>query len=183
MSSTNLLETIRKPVRPNHYVFPGIGLAYKWSAYEIVFEVKKLSNGKELSIEDSVSSILFRVFGKTHDDLTIETRKSEITFPRQVGMVLLNMLGFSLSASGYQYGRDHATALHAKRKRCFPLLQIKDNKDEYDNLVCAINAAHILYPKINLSELPGGWNDPNARIYKPQPRNGEQSCKVPAMQG
>lgn len=64
---------------------------------------------------DVVSKIVWEAFGKNFIMLQKKTKSPEYAFPRQVHMTLTQLSGFSQSESGAVFGKDHATALHAKR--------------------------------------------------------------------
>lgn len=156
--------------RPNHYVYPGITSPFILGAHRVVDEMIN-EFGEPLPVTDGINYIIEKVFCIDSYLLLVKTRKNDIVFPRQVGMLLLRLANYSLSKSGAIYGKDHATALYAVKKKCYPILETKSTKDEYYNLVCSIKAFNILYPKYSLSDLPRGWDNFNERIYKPQPRH------------
>lgn len=168
------------PSRPSHYVYPGTTSLSTLGASQVV-EAMLVQHGKALPVTDGIDFILSKVFNVDIDSLKLKSRKPEIVFPRQVGMLLLRLSNYSLSSAGGYYLKDHATALHAINKKCFPILETKYPKDDYDNLVCAIRAFHMLYPQYSLSILPRGWDNPYIKIHKPLPGHGEQSRTVSAL--
>ncbi len=180
MSQQKLLSQIRMPSRPSHYVYPGTTSLSTLGASQVV-EAMLVQHGKALPVTDGIDFILSKVFNVDIDSLKLKSRKPEIVFPRQVGMLLLRLSNYSLSSAGGYYLKDHATALHAINKKCFPILETKYPKDDYDNLVCAIRAFHMLYPQYSLSILPRGWDNPYIKIHKPLPGHGEQSRTVSAL--
>ena len=183
MSQIKLLEKLKEPVRcrPSHYVFPGIVNKPKIDDFLFVQEIIISLGTSTPNPIDAVNMIIYITFGMSESQLKTKSRKPEVVFPRQVGMFLLNLLGYTLSFSGQYYGKDHCTALHAKRKRCFNLLETKDNASEYNNLIRAIITVNTIFPKISLSELPRNWNDRKERIHKSHSGHREFSSKMQSL--
>lgn len=101
---------------------------------------------------DVVSRIIFEVFGINHITLLKKTRKPEICFPRQVHMSLTVLSGLSLAKSGGVFGKDHATALHAK-KVVFDTLDTKYPRESYVKANRCFEKFKEFYPNISLSRV------------------------------
>ncbi|MDD4385736.1 MAG: helix-turn-helix domain-containing protein [Bacteroidales bacterium] len=178
-----MLQTIaKKTLRPNHYVFPGVSNKYVPGVQNIVENMLINNKGKPLRVDEGIKFIIEKIFGYKHPELVIKTRKAEIVFPRQVGMVLLLLAKWGVKEAGWFYGKDHATALHARKKRILPLLETKSPYHDYHKLVCALKSFNILYPQYSLSDLPRGWDDTSKRIQKPHSWHREFDSSLPSLQ-
>lgn len=182
MSQQKLLSQIRNPSKPSHYVYPGISSRFFVGAQQVVEDIVTLY-GSPLPVADGINRIIESVYNINPNLLQVKNRKEDIVLPRQVGMMLFRLANYSLAKSGAAYGKDHATALHGIKKKCYPILETKTPKDEYHNLVCAIKAFNILYPQYSLSDLPRGWDNPNQPFRKSHPGHREQHRAMPTMQG
>ena len=141
------------------------GLETKTSA-EILRVAKTIQDFFEddiLYIDLAVNILIFEIFGKSHSDLSAKSRKTEYLIPRQVGMYLLLLLGYTTTAVGRHYLRDHATAINA-RKRCENLLETKYPVEYYTKMVTAIKVMKTLFPN-SLRGISKGWD--NDKRFKP----------------
>jgi chromosomal replication initiator protein len=109
--------------------------------------------------EDIAKQVIKNVFAVDFEQMKSKTRKREIVFPRQIFMTLLQINGVSSSKAGANFGKDHATALHAKRKVVINILETKYPKHAYYNIINSINEYKSYFPNIDLSEMPGPWHD------------------------
>jgi len=151
-------------------------------AHIIAKSIRNKLNKKKIPVESVIKQIVLSVFLINKNMLMSKTRKPEIVLVRQTGMLLFCMAKCTLSKSASFFGKDHATALHAIKKKCFPILETKTPRDEYDNIVCAIKTFHILLPEYSLSNLPREWDNPDARIHKPFTWNRNQQHTVSSLQ-
>lgn len=170
--------TINPPL-PSHYVIPGLGTSHQ-KASAIAMAVRSRNKGKPHTVSTGIDFIILQIFDKPLDKLTQKVRNADIVFPRQVGTFLYLLAKASTIKAGAKYEKDHATAIHS-RKKCLNILETKTSRNDYHNLVCAIRAFHMLYPQYSLSILPRGWDNPYIKIHKPLPGHGEQSRTVSAL--
>lgn len=167
------------PPLPSHYVIPGLGISHQ-KASAIAMAMLDNNNGKPIDVVKGIHFILYQIFEKSKVNLRQKVRDEDIVFPRQVGMLLFLLAKASTIKAGAKYGKDHATAIHA-RKKCLNILETKTSRNDYDNLVCAIQAFHMLYPQYSLSNLPRGWENPHIKFHKPLPGQREQHGAVSTL--
>ena len=84
-----------------------------------------------------IDSALQIVTGYHPDALLDNKRDMELVEPRQIGMYFYINAGYSLALAGMRFNRDHATALHAKRK--IEKLYRRKGEDRLTGLVNAMS--------------------------------------------
>lgn len=181
MNNTSRVSKLVGKLNPSHYVFPGLSRDAKIAIKCTVTEFNITNTPSPLNLIENIDRILSQVYGLQISEIRVNTRSSTNVLARQTGMLLLRLAGKSLPQTAAEYGKEHATAIHAIYKKCFPILITKTKPDEYNNLVAAIRAFHTLYPDYSLSPLPWGWDNPNTRIHKPQQGNRERNVAVPSV--
>jgi|TARA_R100000482_G_scaffold59558_2_gene21640 chromosomal replication initiation ATPase DnaA len=62
------------------------------------------------------------------EDLLGRSRKYDIVWPRSVCMVISQEAGYSSTATGKYFNRDHGTALHAKKT----VSDLRDTREAYN---------------------------------------------------
>lgn len=83
--------------------------------YTIGHEIKKYLRNLNM-IEKAMDKALMEVFDHGLDHFKVKTKKKEIALPRQIGMCILQKFtNCRVKEAGEMFGRDHATALHAKK--------------------------------------------------------------------
>lgn len=119
---------------------------------------KKIANLGFCHLDVIADLVIERVYNKNHVELLGRSRKNEVVVPRQVHMTLMSCSGLQLERAAGYFNRDHATATHSV-KTIKNLLETKRPSHEYNKVVESINRFRRIYPGIDLSEMPGPWNN------------------------
>ena len=107
---------------------------------------------------DIARRVIKNVFKIEPDTMLQKTRKTEVRFPRQLAVTLIFCSGVSCSKTGWMYRIDHATVLHSKDK-ITEILETKFPKEDYNKVISAIQEYKTYFPNIDLTDLPGPWNE------------------------